>query len=111
MTSFVKNCEFNFLDLHTENGSPGSRWNRGGPHSRSVMSCIGMTFRYPRRLLLVNDFLRWSPRTPTTGYFLATLQVAETISSAPLFISGRELFAPEFGAPYAPPPIHRPSGE
>jgi hypothetical protein len=26
---------------------------------------------------MTNDFFRWSPRTPTTGYFLATLQVAE----------------------------------
>jgi len=24
-----------------------------------------------------NDFFRWSPRTPTTGYFLATLQFAD----------------------------------
>jgi len=26
---------------------------------------------------MTNDFFRWSPWTPTTGYFLATLQVAE----------------------------------
>jgi len=26
---------------------------------------------------MTNDFFRWSPRTPTTGYFLATLRVAE----------------------------------
>jgi len=25
---------------------------------------------------MTKDFFRWSPRTPTTGYFLATLQVA-----------------------------------
>src|SRR6185369_3579450 len=26
---------------------------------------------------MTNDFVRWSPRTPTTDYFLATLQVAK----------------------------------
>jgi len=26
---------------------------------------------------MTDDFFRWSPRTPTTGYFLASLQVAE----------------------------------
>ena len=31
----------------------------------------------PRRgAVMTNDFFRWSPRTPTTGYFLATLRVA-----------------------------------
>ena len=30
---------------------------------------------------MTNDFFRWSPRTPTTGYFLATLQVATTNGS------------------------------
>jgi hypothetical protein len=30
-----------------------------------------------RGAVMTNDFFRWSPRTPTTGYFLATLQVAE----------------------------------
>ena len=26
---------------------------------------------------MTKDFFRWSPQTPTTGYFLATLRVAE----------------------------------
>ena len=30
-----------------------------------------------RGAVMTDDFFRWSPRTPTTGYFLATLQVAE----------------------------------
>jgi len=29
---------------------------------------------------MTNDFFRWSPRTPTTGYFLATLQVAGSVN-------------------------------
>src|SRR5215475_10986950 len=29
-----------------------------------------------RGVVMTNDFFRWSPRTPTTGYFLATLRVA-----------------------------------
>src|SRR6185436_14672865 len=29
-----------------------------------------------RGAVMTNDFFRWSPRTPTTGYFLATLRVA-----------------------------------
>jgi len=36
----------------------------------------------------MNDFFRWSPRTPTTGYFLATLQVAEV--SQPLLYQIKE---------------------
>jgi len=32
---------------------------------------------------MTNDFSRWSPRTATTGYFLATLQVARKIWTAP----------------------------
>ena len=55
----------------------------------------------------MTDFFRWSPRTPTTGYFLATLRVAEvsqlyecprkalalglTLTGAPQFVEGSRL--------------------